>query len=78
MGPSVGAGLGVLLLAIPLNTMIARKMRTYQKTQMGNKDARVKLMNEILNGIRVIKLYAWETPFLEKVKTPFNYETMVY
>lgn len=23
--------------------------------------------NEILNGIRVIKLYAWEAPFLDKV-----------
>ena len=67
MGPSIGAGVGILILAIPLNTFIARKMRTYQKTQMGNKDARVKLMNEILNGIRVIKLYAWETPFLEKI-----------
>lgn len=67
MGPSIGAGVGILILAIPLNTVIARKMRTYQKTQMGNKDARVKLMNEILNGIRVIKLYAWETPFLEKI-----------
>ncbi|KAG1269716.1 hypothetical protein G6F68_000016 [Rhizopus microsporus] len=67
MGPSVGAGLAVLILAIPLNTYIARKMRTYQKTQMGNKDARVKLMNELLNGIRVIKLYAWEAPFLEKI-----------
>ncbi|KAG2236972.1 hypothetical protein INT48_002041 [Thamnidium elegans] len=67
MGPSIGAGVGILILAIPLNTYIARKMRTYQKTQMGNKDARVKLMNEILNGIRVIKLYAWESPFLEKI-----------
>lgn len=67
MGVSVGAGVCVLILAIPLNTFIARRMRTYQKTQMGNKDSRVKLMNEILNGIRVIKLYAWEAPFLEKV-----------
>ncbi|CAO3692121.1 unnamed protein product [Rhizopus stolonifer] len=67
MGVSVGAGVGVLILAIPLNTFIARRMRTYQKTQMGNKDSRVKLMNEILNGIRVIKLYAWEAPFLEKI-----------
>ncbi|KAI9249020.1 multi drug resistance-associated protein MRP [Sporodiniella umbellata] len=67
MGVSVGAGVAVLILAIPLNTFIARRMRTYQKTQMGNKDARVKLMNEILNGIRVIKLYAWEAPFLEKI-----------
>lgn len=72
MGPSIGAGVGILILAIPLNTIIARKMRSFQKTQMGNKDARVKLMNEILNGIRVIKLYAWETPFLEKVSRMMN------
>ncbi|KAI8058986.1 metal resistance protein YCF1, partial [Gongronella butleri] len=67
MGPSIWAGVAVLILTIPLNTYLAKKMRAYQKVQMGNKDARVKLMNEILNGIRVIKLYAWETPFFQKV-----------
>ncbi|KAG0166831.1 hypothetical protein DFQ30_006735 [Apophysomyces sp. BC1015] len=67
MGPSIWAGIAVLILAIPLNTYLAKRMRTYQKIQMGNKDARVKLMNEILNGIRVIKLYAWEIPFLDKI-----------
>ena len=30
-------------------------------------DARVKLMNEILTGIRVIKYYCWEKPFKGKV-----------
>ncbi|CAO3622955.1 unnamed protein product [Cunninghamella blakesleeana] len=67
MGPSIWGGVGVLVFTIPLNTVLAKKMRTYQKIQMGNKDARVKLMNEILNGIRVIKLYAWEIPFFDKV-----------
>ncbi|ORZ19904.1 multi drug resistance-associated protein MRP [Absidia repens] len=67
MGPSIWAGVAVLILTIPLNTYLAKKMRAYQKIQMGNKDARVKLMNEILNGIRVIKLYAWETPFFDKI-----------
>ncbi|KAI8987272.1 multi drug resistance-associated protein MRP [Mycotypha africana] len=67
MGPSIWGGVTILLLAIPLNTLIAKTMRQYQKFQMGNKDARVKLMNEILNGIKVIKLYAWESPFIEKV-----------
>ena len=28
--------------------------------QMKDKDKRVKLMDEILNGIKVLKLYAWE------------------
>ncbi|KAI8093508.1 multi drug resistance-associated protein MRP [Halteromyces radiatus] len=67
MGPSIWAGVAVLILTIPLNTYLAKKMRAYQKVQMGNKDARVKLMNEILNGIRVIKLYAWESAFFEKI-----------
>lgn len=30
---------------------------------MKNKDQRVKLMNEILSGIKVLKLYAWEPSF---------------
>ncbi|KAG2230070.1 hypothetical protein INT48_005398 [Thamnidium elegans] len=67
MGPSIWAGVGILILAIPINMLIAKTMRSYQKIQMSNKDQRIKLMNEILNGIRVIKLYAWETPFMEKI-----------
>lgn len=32
------------------------------------KDSRIKLMSEILAGIKVLKLYAWEPSFLEKVE----------
>ena len=31
-------------------------------------DKRVSLMNEIINNIRLIKMYAWETPFSEKIQ----------
>ncbi|VTJ51992.1 Hypothetical predicted protein [Marmota monax] len=34
---------------------------------MKSKDSRIKLMNEILNGIKVLKLYAWELAFKDKV-----------
>ncbi|CAB4033149.1 multidrug resistance-associated 1-like, partial [Paramuricea clavata] len=34
---------------------------------MDIKDLRIKLMNEILNGIKVLKLFAWETSFMSKV-----------
>lgn len=30
---------------------------------MKDKDKRIKLMSEILNGIKVLKLYAWEDSF---------------
>ena len=35
--------------------------------QMRWKDQRIKLMNEILNGIKVLKLYGWETSFKERI-----------
>lgn len=34
---------------------------------MGHTDTRVKLMNEVLNGIRIIKYYAWENAFVKKI-----------
>ena len=35
---------------------------------MQQKDSRIRLMNEILNGIKEIKLYAWEYHFQEDVQ----------
>ena len=34
---------------------------------MKQKDQRIKLMNEVLNGMKVLKLYAWETSFKDKI-----------
>ncbi|CAH1761181.1 12981_t:CDS:10 [Entrophospora sp. SA101] len=67
MGASIFAGVGVMLMMLPVNAFLAGKMRTLQKKQMVNKDERIRLMNEILNGIKVIKLYAWESAFLRKI-----------
>uniref|UniRef100_G1R8R1 ABC-type glutathione-S-conjugate transporter n=1 Tax=Nomascus leucogenys TaxID=61853 RepID=G1R8R1_NOMLE len=39
-----------------------------QVEQMKLKDSRIKLMSEILNGIKVLKLYAWEPSFLKQVE----------
>ncbi|CAG8664846.1 5084_t:CDS:10, partial [Acaulospora morrowiae] len=67
MGVSAFAGVAVMLLMLPVNAFVASKMRSLQKQQMKNKDMRIKLMNEILNGIKVIKLYAWESAFMKKI-----------
>lgn len=48
---------------IPLSGIIAAKLRDLQIIQMKVKDERVKSMNEILNGMKVLKLYAWEPSF---------------
>lgn len=67
LGPSVLAGVAVMLLMVPVNAFIAMKTKAYQVAQMKNKDNRIKLMNEMLNGIKVLKLYAWELAFQGKV-----------
>ncbi|XP_032595383.1 multidrug resistance-associated protein 1 isoform X1 [Drosophila grimshawi] len=67
LGPSVLAGLAVMIIMIPLNGFIASRIKTYQIRQMKYKDDRVKLMNEVLSGIKVLKLYAWEPSFEKQV-----------
>ena len=66
LGPSVLAGLLVMILLIPVNGAIAAKSRSFQIAQMKQKDQRVKMMNEILQGMKILKLFAWEESF-EKV-----------
>ncbi|CAK8671761.1 unnamed protein product [Clavelina lepadiformis] len=67
MGPSTLAGLGVMVLLIPINAYIASRAHNFQIEQMKHKDERIKVMNEILNGIKVLKMYAWELSFRDKV-----------
>lgn len=67
LGPSVLAGLAVMIILIPINGYIANRVKVLQIRQMKNKDERVKLMNEVLSGIKVLKLYAWEPSFEEQV-----------
>ncbi|XP_067909266.1 canalicular multispecific organic anion transporter 1 isoform X2 [Heterodontus francisci] len=67
LGPSVLAGLAVMILLIPINGLLASRARTLQMKNMKHKDQRMKLMNEILSGIKVMKFYAWEPSFEEQV-----------
>jgi len=51
-----------MLMLLPINFLITLRIRKYQVRQMKVKDERTKMVNEVLNGIKVIKLYAWELP----------------
>ncbi|XP_078610231.1 multidrug resistance-associated protein 1-like isoform X2 [Branchiostoma floridae x Branchiostoma japonicum] len=68
LGPSILAGLGVMILLIPVNAVLGNIIKKLQVKQMKHKDTRMKLMNEVLNGIKVLKLYAWELSFREKIE----------
>ncbi|XP_071665785.1 multidrug resistance-associated protein 1-like isoform X2 [Patagioenas fasciata] len=67
VGLSVLAGVVVLLLIIPINVLIATKEKRLKKSQMRYSDQRVKLLSEMLHGIKILKLYAWEPAYQRKV-----------
>ncbi|GBB94362.1 hypothetical protein RclHR1_02340019 [Rhizophagus clarus] len=65
LGPSALAGFALLAIVGPLQGKV---MRTLAKTRIKAAkitDDRVKLTQEVLQGIRVIKYYAWEESFLD-------------
>ncbi len=53
MGPSIFAGFAVMVIMIPVNGVLASQSRKFQVRQMKEKDSRIKLVNEVLNGIKV-------------------------
>lgn len=53
VGYAMFAGLGVMILMIPVNMVILNKVQYYEGKLMERKDERIKLMTEILNGIKV-------------------------
>ncbi|XP_022355189.1 canalicular multispecific organic anion transporter 1 [Enhydra lutris kenyoni] len=67
LGPSVLAGVGVMILLIPVNGILASKSRAVQVKNMKNKDKRLKIMNEILSGMKILKYFAWEPSFKNQV-----------
>uniref|UniRef100_A0AAQ5YQH7 ATP-binding cassette, sub-family C (CFTR/MRP), member 10 n=1 Tax=Amphiprion ocellaris TaxID=80972 RepID=A0AAQ5YQH7_AMPOC len=67
VGVAFLGGLAVALVMIPFNKFIATRLLSNNKHMLRCKDNRVKLMTEILFGIRVIKFYNWEPHFTQKV-----------
>uniref|UniRef100_A0AAR2KWP1 ABC-type glutathione-S-conjugate transporter n=1 Tax=Pygocentrus nattereri TaxID=42514 RepID=A0AAR2KWP1_PYGNA len=67
LGPSALAGIATVIFIFPLNGLIAKMRSKLQEVQMKYMDGRIKLMNEILSGIKILKFYAWEKAFKERV-----------
>jgi ATP-binding cassette, subfamily C (CFTR/MRP), member 1 len=63
LGIAVLSGLAVTISTIPISVYCAYKLKMLQIEQMRVKDERIKFMGEILSGMKVLKLYAWEPSF---------------
>lgn len=59
--------LGILLLGFPILASIGKRLPMARLRVQRAADVRVKLTTEFISAIRIVKYYAWERPFLEKV-----------
>ncbi|XP_075985131.1 ATP-binding cassette subfamily C member 4-like isoform X2 [Anticarsia gemmatalis] len=71
--PFVGL-FGVVLVILPLQAALTKLTAVVRRETAQRTDKRIKLMGEIINGIQVIKMYAWEKPFQLVVKAARAYE----
>uniref|UniRef100_A0A671US85 Multidrug resistance-associated protein 4-like n=1 Tax=Sparus aurata TaxID=8175 RepID=A0A671US85_SPAAU len=63
IGPSCLAGMVVLMFLMPVQTMFGRLFSKFRSKTAALTDNRIRTMNEVVSGIRIIKMYAWEKPF---------------
>jgi ABC-type multidrug transport system fused ATPase/permease subunit len=67
VGAATFVGLGYTIFTTPVTGVVFGIVFKIRLIKMKTTDARVKLMNEILQGIRIIKYYAWESAFVQKI-----------
>lgn len=62
-------GFGVMIAVIPVNASILLKLRKLQEANMKEKDKRVKTVSEVLHSMKVIKMFAWERPLSNQIRS---------
>ena len=63
LGVASLAGLATMVTLLPINALISNKSKFLLKKRHGLHDNRIKVTNEALNMIKIVKFYAWEMPF---------------
>ena len=78
MGKITWVAIAIYALMLIIQFVVTGFSQGIRTNIMKTVDARVKLMNEVLTGIRVIKYYCWEKPFKGKISDIRNVELKLH
>ncbi|XP_069323195.1 ATP-binding cassette sub-family C member 4 isoform X2 [Eulemur rufifrons] len=67
IGISCLAGMAVLIILLPLQSCIGKLFSSLRSKTAAFTDIRIRTMNEVITGIRIIKMYAWEKSFADLI-----------
>ncbi|GAB1599293.1 hypothetical protein Ahia01_000206500, partial [Argonauta hians] len=68
LGPVCLLGFVVLIFIIPLQIWMGKLVSKYRCKTAIFTDQRIALMNEIVAGMRILKMYCWEVPYGKLIK----------
>ncbi|KAM7291291.1 multidrug resistance-associated protein 1-like [Ixodes scapularis] len=66
LGVACLAGVAVMVVIMPVMAVIVSIGNKYQTGQMELKDKRLNILAEMLTNVKVLKLFAWESNFIDK------------
>ena len=67
LGPSALVGFGLIAVLVPTQSTIGKHLFVLRKRSMPFTDARLAAINQALESIRLVKVYAWEEAILSKI-----------
>uniref|UniRef100_A0AAY4D7X9 ATP-binding cassette, sub-family C (CFTR/MRP), member 8 n=1 Tax=Denticeps clupeoides TaxID=299321 RepID=A0AAY4D7X9_9TELE len=68
LGPSALLGATVIMFLAPVQYFVATKLSQAQKSTLEYSSERLKKTSELLRGIKLLKLYAWEHIFRDSIE----------
>ncbi|KAJ3356578.1 hypothetical protein HDU91_005530, partial [Kappamyces sp. JEL0680] len=67
IGWSFLAAIATLFLLVPIQGYFGQKFKVYRGRTVGFRDSRIKSLSDMISGILIVKLYAWEAPLSEGI-----------
>ncbi|XP_055319307.1 ATP-binding cassette subfamily C member 4-like [Sitodiplosis mosellana] len=62
-------GIAIIFTVVPIQSYTGKLSSKFRLKTALRTDQRIRFMDEIINGVQVIKIYAWEKPFSNLVST---------
>ncbi|XP_043529381.1 ATP-binding cassette sub-family C member 4-like [Frieseomelitta varia] len=70
-------GIAAVFFVVPIQSYTGKLSSKFRLQTAIKTDERVRLMDEIISGVQVIKMYAWEKPFCALIETARKLELQV-
>jgi len=74
IGPAALVGVVVLVVLAPGNYYAMKSMLTYTRSIQTARDRRVKLLTEVLSGMKIVKLLGWESELQAQLEASRHHE----